>query len=259
MSSPTLEAITNVRNVIAEAALMHRERETFSVDRLRRIERYGKRRKTGQRVRPSGDFITSVGFPDIQAQHEASVAAAAVKAQRSQLRSTRTIIIQEINALRARWREENEALKTQGQPRLTFNQWLDQTDQTSQFVALETQRKEHNEILNKAPKKSFSEAQERARRAPRPILAMDQNAWPDSDDEVEFRGIGPFDDDDDDIELVGFDDLGGDDLPGLETQLEITSSPPLDPGDELDDDNFTLPPLPVITPRISGYKRVKKP
>jgi hypothetical protein len=102
MSSPTLEAITNVRNVVAEAALMHREREAFSTDRLSRIEKYGKRRKTGQRVRPSGDFITSVGFPDIQAQHEASLAAAEVKEQRSQLRSTRTIIIQEINTFKAR-------------------------------------------------------------------------------------------------------------------------------------------------------------
>lgn len=83
MSSPTLEAITNVRNVVAEAALMHREREAFSADRLSRLEKYGKRRKTGQRVRPSGDFITSVGFPDIQAQHEASMAAAEVKEQRA--------------------------------------------------------------------------------------------------------------------------------------------------------------------------------
>ncbi|KAH7118312.1 hypothetical protein EDB81DRAFT_861861 [Dactylonectria macrodidyma] len=260
MSSPTLEAITNVRNVVAEAALMHREREAFSADRLSRIERYGKRRKIGQRVRPSGDFITSVGFPDIQAQHEASLAAAEVKEQRSQLRSTRAIIIQEINALKASWREENESRRTQSRPRLTFNQWLDQTENSSQFITLESQRKEHTDILNERPRRAFSDAQEQPLRAPRPIIAMDQSAWPDSGDEVEFRGIGPFEDDDDDVELIGLDEQGGDDLVGLGTPLGITSSPPLDPldpADDSNDDNLTLPQLPVITPKISGYQRVR--
>ncbi|KAH6955616.1 hypothetical protein BKA56DRAFT_603346 [Ilyonectria sp. MPI-CAGE-AT-0026] len=261
MSSPTLEAITNVSNVIAEAALMHREREAFSADRLSRIERYGKRRKTGQRVRPSGDFITSVGFPDIQAQHKATLAAAEVKAQRSQLRSTRAIIIQEITALKARWREENDSRRAQGHPKLTWNQWLDETDNRAQYLSLEAQRKEHADILSQRPKKSFSEARQRACQAARPIIAMDQSAWPDSDDEVEFRGVGPFqDDDDDDIELEGLKDLGGDHLPDIETPPGITSSPPLDPLDPASDpvdDSITTPQLPVETPRISGYQRVK--
>lgn len=260
MSLPTLEAITNVRNVVAEAALMHREREAFSADRLSCLEKYGKRRKTGQRVRPSGDFITSVGFPDIQAQHEASMAAAEVKEQRAQLRSTRTIILQEINAFKARWREENESRRTQSLPRLTFNQWLEQTENSLRYASLEEQRKEHNDILSQRPKRAFSKAQEQALRASRPIIAMDQSAWPDSDEEVEFRGIGPFEDDDDDVELIGLNDLGGDDLPGAETPLGITSSPPLDPSDpadDPDDDNLMSPQLPVTTPRISGYQRVK--
>ncbi|KAH7110478.1 hypothetical protein EDB81DRAFT_927124 [Dactylonectria macrodidyma] len=260
MSSPTLEAITNVRNVVAEAALMHREREAFSADRLNCLEKYGKRRKTGQQVRPSSDFITSVGFPDIQAQHEASMAAAEVKEQRAQLRSTRMIILQEINAFKARWREGNESRKAQSLHRLTFNQWLEQTENSSRYASLEDQRKEHNEVLSQRPKRAFSEAQEQALRAPRPIIAIDQHAWPDSDDEVEFRGIRPFEDDDDDVELIGLSDLGGDDLPGAGTPLEITSSPPLDladPADDSDDDNLMSPQLPVTTPRISGYQHVK--
>lgn len=159
MSSPTLEAITSVRNVLSEAIIIDRERETFSADRLSRIERYGKRRNPGSRVRPRGDFITSVGFPDIQAQHEASLAATEVKEQRSQLRLTRTIILQEIKALKARWKEEIKTRATQGQPRLTWNQWLDETDNRPRFLTLETQRKEHNDVLSQRPKKAFSEAQ----------------------------------------------------------------------------------------------------
>lgn len=93
ISSPTLEAITDVSKIISEAALMHQEREAFSIHRLQRLEKYGKRRKTGQRVKPAGDFITSVGFHDIQAQHQASLAAAEVKEQRSQPLFSRSVII----------------------------------------------------------------------------------------------------------------------------------------------------------------------
>lgn len=100
---------------------MHRECKAFSADQLSCLEKYGKRRKTRQQVRPSGDFITSIRFPDIQAQHEASIVAAEVK-EHAQLQSTRTIILQEINAFKARWREENESRRTQSLPRLTFNQ-----------------------------------------------------------------------------------------------------------------------------------------
>lgn len=81
---------------------------------------------------------------------------------------------------------------------------------------------------------------------------MDQSAWPDSNEEVEFRGIRPFEDDDDNVELLGLNDLSGDDLPGAETPLWITSSPPLDPSDlvdDPDDDNLMSPQLPVTTPR----------
>lgn len=85
---------------------------------------------------------------------------------------------------------------------------------------------------------------------------MDQSAWPDSDDEVTFRGLGPFQDDNDDIDLIGLDEQGGDDVVGLGTSLGITP-PPLDPADGSGDDNLTLPQLPVTTPRISGYQRVK--
>ncbi|KAH7124411.1 hypothetical protein EDB81DRAFT_765777 [Dactylonectria macrodidyma] len=249
MSSPTLEAITNVRN-----------REVFKTDRLSRLEKYGKRKKPGARVRPRGDFVTSVGFSDIQAQHEASKVAAEVKEQRSQLRSTRTIILREMKALKAQWREENESRLPQGQPRLTWNKWLDESENRPRFLTLEAQRKEHNGILSQPPKRAFSEAQEQARHALRPIIAMDQSAWPDSDDEIEFRGLGPFQDDDDDVDLIGLEDLDGEGVVGAETPLGITSSPPLDPLDpaaDLDDDNLTVPQLPVTTPRISGYQRVK--
>ncbi|KAH7112425.1 hypothetical protein EDB81DRAFT_670995 [Dactylonectria macrodidyma] len=222
MSSPTLEAITTVRNVLSEAVIIDREREAFAADRLSRIERYGKRRNPGSRVRPRGDFITSVGFPDIQAQHKASLAAAEAGEQRSQLRSTRTIILQEIKTLKAQWKEEIESRATRGLTRLTWNQWLDETDIRPRFLALETQRKEHNDILSQRPKRAFSDAQEEARRAPRPIIAMDQSAWPDSDDEVEFQGIGPSQDNDDDIDLIGFNDLGGDDLPDVESPLGMS-------------------------------------
>lgn len=101
MSSPTLEAIANIRDVVTEAGLLHREREAVASHRLNRIEKYGKRRRPGKRVRPSGDFVTTVGFPEIRAQHEAAMAAAEAKEQRSQLRSGRSIILQEIRALKA--------------------------------------------------------------------------------------------------------------------------------------------------------------
>ncbi|KAH7119179.1 hypothetical protein EDB81DRAFT_766797 [Dactylonectria macrodidyma] len=165
MSSPTLEAVTNISKVISEAALMHQEREAFSVNRLQRLEQWGKRRKIGQRVRPAGDFVTSISFPDIQAQHQATLAAAEVKEQRSQLRFTRCLIIQQINDLKRQWREAKEARDAPHLPRLTFNLWLAENNHTDLYNALEAQRKEHNDTLKQETQIPFSQAQEEARRA----------------------------------------------------------------------------------------------
>lgn len=265
MSSPTLEAIANIRDVVTEAGLMHREREAVASHRLSRIEKYGKRRKTGQRVRPSGDFITSIGFPKFRAQHEASIAAAEAKEQRSQLRLRRSIILQEIRALKAAWRQEIQSRGVSYLPRLTWNQWLEETGHLDRYKDLEANRQQHNKSLSQQPKKSLSEAQEQARRTARPIIAIDQSAWPDDDDDIEFTLTGPLqeeeDDEDDEVDLIGFDDLGGEDSPDLTTPPEITSSPPsgaLDLVDDADDDNIITPQLPDPMPTVRRYDDIKK-
>ncbi|KAH7114626.1 hypothetical protein EDB81DRAFT_767781 [Dactylonectria macrodidyma] len=260
MSSPTLEAVTNISNVISEAALMHRDREAFSTDRLQRLEKWGKRRKIGQRVRPTGDFITCVSFPDIQAQHQASLAAAEVKEHRSQVRFSRSLIIQEITSLRKQWKEAKEARGPENPIRLTSNLWPAETHNADRYHALEAQRKEHSDILKEETQVPFSRAQEEARRAPRPILAMDPNAYPSSDDMVQFTGITTLEDDDnDDIELIGFDGQEEEDFPDPETSSEMPSSPPLPPADlplgNHDDLTTTLPP-PATNRRQSRYRTI---
>ncbi|KAH7124314.1 hypothetical protein EDB81DRAFT_912473, partial [Dactylonectria macrodidyma] len=233
--------------------------------RLNCIEKFGKRRRPGQRVRPSGDFVTSVGFPEIRAQHEAAMAAAEAKEQHSQLRSGRSIILQEIRALKAAWRQEIQSRGVSYLPRLTWNQWLEETGHLDRYKDLEANRKHHNDSLSQRPKKSLSEAQEQARRAARPIIAMDQSAWPDDDDNVEFTLTGPLqeeeDDEDDEVDLIGFSDLGGEEIPDLITPPGITSSPPpgaLDLVDDADDDNITTPQLPDPMPTVRRYDDIKK-
>jgi hypothetical protein len=167
--------------------------------------------------------------------------------------------LQEIKALKDRWRQDNESRRVEVIPRLTFNQWLQQTENSDRFQDLEAQRKHHADILSQGLRKSFPDAQEQARRAARPILAMDQSAWPDSDNVVQFTGLGPYEDnDDDDFELEGLDTLENEDIHDLATPPGITSSPPLvasDLGLDPVNENTTTPgPAVTINSQLSGKK-----
>ncbi|KAL6406026.1 hypothetical protein AUP68_10584 [Ilyonectria robusta] len=214
MSSPTLEAVSNISKVLSEAALIHRE------------------------------------------------PAAEVKKQRSQLRFTRSLIIQQINDLKRQWREAKVARDVPHLPRLTFNMWLTENNYTDQYNALEAQRKEHNDTLKQETQIPFSQAQEEARRAYRPTLAMNPNAWPPSDEVVQFTGITTFeDDDDDDIELIGLQDQQEEVIPDPTTPPGMTSSPPLSPVDlpssQHHDFTTTLPP-PAPIRRQTRYQGIMR-
>ncbi|KAH6972514.1 hypothetical protein BKA56DRAFT_677464 [Ilyonectria sp. MPI-CAGE-AT-0026] len=139
---------------------------------------------------------------------------------------------------------------------------LAENNYTDQYNALEAQRKEHNDTLKQETQILFSQAQEEARRAYRPTLAINPNAWPPSNEVVQFTGITTFeDDDDDDIELIGLQDQQEEDIPDLATPPEMTSSPPISPVDlpssQHHDFATTLPP-PAPIRRQTRYQGIMR-
>ncbi|KAH6866214.1 hypothetical protein B0T10DRAFT_502706, partial [Thelonectria olida] len=94
-------------DVCTEARLMHQQREAFIDHRHRQIDEYASQRKNGKRIKPSGEFITSVSIEDIRQQHEEITKA--TEEARAQLRSGRSLIISEQARLKTIWREARDS------------------------------------------------------------------------------------------------------------------------------------------------------
>jgi hypothetical protein len=152
-------------------------------------------------------------------------------------------LIQEVNKLQAQWREEKKVRLEKGQGRLTWKQWLSDTGKDREFLSLETSKKKYNKLLNQKaegfmidtkPDPAYAAEVRAACRTARPILAM---RIPNSDDTVNFTGFGPFHDDDDDPHEEEEDNEGI----TTHTPRWMRSSPPLGPGDALEETVFETP------------------
>jgi hypothetical protein len=231
MSSPSREALQSARKVLSESTLMDKQRNAFVSNFESRLKSVTTKRKPGKFIKPTGFFATSVNYEDIKAQHEAEVAADEEKQQRKQLRSMRSILKQEIGRLQDEWRAEKIARFGTTKKKYPFRQWLEESGKDRDFLALEVNHKQFNQILNVKPdgfmidvpdSQEVRQAKREASRAARPILAME---WPNSDDTVRFTGFGPFNDDDDEaIPPQDEDDTQIEPLPRY-----MRSSPPIEP------------------------------
>ncbi|OAA36310.1 hypothetical protein NOR_07655 [Metarhizium rileyi] len=87
-----------------EASTLETQVKGFIRDRNQRIERLANRRKRGKQVKPSGQFITSVSLQDIRKQQAETIAVETKKEHWRQLRSTQSILKQEMEKVKAKWR-----------------------------------------------------------------------------------------------------------------------------------------------------------
>lgn len=126
-----------IRSIIAEGAALSRSALEASDSRRKRLEAYANRRKKGAIVKPSGLFVTSVSFGEIEEQFEASGKKAREESLKKELRFLRTLTKQEIN----RYKEEWKALpSTQVNGRLkkpSYPDWLDASGKAPEVWSLE--------------------------------------------------------------------------------------------------------------------------
>lgn len=117
MSSPTREGLRQASLVVTEACALENHVNNFIVDRNRRIERLGSRRKRGGLVRPTGEFHTAVSLDQIRQQDQRSRKASEAKMMKAQLREGRRVVKLEIERLKKLWRDDRlkaKATKVQG-------------------------------------------------------------------------------------------------------------------------------------------------
>lgn len=106
MSSPTSEGLRQASFVVTEACTLEKHVNNFIVDRNRRIERLGSRRKRGSLVRPTSDFHIAVSLNQIRQQDRKSRKANETKMMKAQLREGRRVVRLEIERLKKLWRDD---------------------------------------------------------------------------------------------------------------------------------------------------------
>lgn len=187
MSSPSREKLQLARKVLSELILMDKQRNAFVSNFESRLKKIITKRKPGKFIKPTGMFVTSVNFEDIQLQHEAELAVADEKEQRRQLRSIKALIKQERDCFFALWRADKIARFGTTKKAWPFETWLKETGRENDYLSINVNNTKFNELLNQKPdgfmidvsnSQELRRARKNASKAPRPILAMD---FPKSD------------------------------------------------------------------------------
>ncbi|CAM1503429.1 Fc.00g082050.m01.CDS01 [Cosmosporella sp. VM-42] len=183
-SSPTREGLRQTQRVVAEAAIMDHQRESFLSDYHSRLEKFTKRKRRGKNMRPSGDYVNRLTLEDVKRLQEEEQQAEAARAQRQQLRITRSLVIEGMKTLEDEWREKRDIIVNGKKKRLTKKQWLQSVGKEDEYIAMESSRKRYNDSLNPPKQLPYTldimpQSQERkdaiqtARYAAKPLSAMD--------------------------------------------------------------------------------------
>ncbi|KAF9772413.1 hypothetical protein IL306_009882 [Fusarium sp. DS 682] len=219
----------------------------YADDRRSRIEKQYNKRKRGKKVKPVGDYIHNVSLQEIRDQQEAFIAETRAKEGKSQLRTARSIAIQEIERLKSEWRDNKEVIVNGAPKKLQFKKWLQHTGKDKDYLSMDTQRAKMTELLNEKTDGFMIDTQlpqevrdsiRNANFAGKPLNAVDWSALPGSDDSIFFQltqplaGEGSDGEERDEVE----DDEEEEILPLIDlscpSDLEMPSSPPYLPHHE---------------------------
>ncbi|KAI8654437.1 HTH CENPB-type domain-containing protein [Fusarium keratoplasticum] len=258
-SSPTRAGLRQIRNVVTEAVVLESTVTAYVDDRRARIEKRYNATKRGKRAKPIGDFSHNVSLQEIRDQQEEVIAEARQKEEKAQVRTARSLVIQEMKKIKDQWRQEKEITVDGVKKKASWAQWLEHTGKDIEYYSMETQRSTMHQILTQKPDpfmidtqlpQEVHEAIHNASFAPKPLSAMDWTALAGSDDSITFQlEPAPAEEDEDDEELPLFEPL-----------LRMPSSPPVTPSPPR---LPSLPPGPPSTPcpirpqhHISGIQRI---
>ncbi|KAM6508499.1 hypothetical protein FALCPG4_19005 [Fusarium falciforme] len=266
-SSPTRAGLRQIRKVVTEAVILESTVTAYVDDRRARIEKRYNAKKRGKRAKPVGDFSHNVSLQEIREQQEEVIAETRQKEEKAQVRSARSLVIQEMKKMKDLWRQDKEIIVDGVKRKASWAQWLEHTGKDIEYYSMETQRSTMHQILSQKPDsfmidtqlpQEVNEAIHNASFAPKPLSAMDWTALAGSDDSVTFH-LDPAladeeeEEEEDDEELPLFE-------PPLHP-LEIPSSPPVTASSPR---LPSLPSEPPSTPcpirpqhHISGIQRIK--
>ncbi|KAJ3454457.1 hypothetical protein MRS44_018351 [Fusarium solani] len=248
LSSPTRAGLREVSKVVIEACLLEETVTMYVDDQRKRIEKRYHEKKRGKRGKPVGDFAHNVSLQELRDQQEEFLAETREKEHRQQIRATRSILLREIEKLKAEWRENKEVVINGVTKKLQLKKWLEHTGKDKEYLSMDTQRSQMTQLLNEKTDgfmidtqlpPEVSESIRQANYAPKPLNAVDWTALARSDDTIDFNLGGPASDEEDEEEEEGEEDeedLPVIELPGLRdnraTPPHERSSPPLTPSYE---------------------------
>ncbi|KAI8410936.1 hypothetical protein FOFC_07530 [Fusarium oxysporum] len=148
LSSPTRAGLRQVSNVMNEAALLETTIKMYADDRRSRIEKQYYKRKRGKAAKPVGEYSLNVSLQEIRDQQEEFIGETHAKEEKRQIRSTRSILLREIERLKTEWRENKEVVVNGITKKLPFKKWLEHTGKDKDYLSMDTQRSQMTQLLN---------------------------------------------------------------------------------------------------------------
>ncbi|KPA36582.1 transposase [Fusarium langsethiae] len=250
LSSPTIQGLKHIKNIVSEAILLEQVVESHVDDRRARIEKRYNQRKRGKRGKTIGDYFLNISLHDLRDQQTEFLADGEKKDIRQQLRLARSLAIRELDAIKKEWRENRE-VTIEGLPkRLQFKQWLEYTGKDVEYYSIDENRADMSRKLSqkeefftidtqRAPE--VNESIRNARFAAKPLSAVDLSRLNHSDDTVDFNLTQPhaYTDSEHEDNLNEFSDLD---------EVAMPSSPPCLPDYESLPESLSESPLPYSTP-----------
>ncbi|RKK60603.1 hypothetical protein BFJ69_g17208 [Fusarium oxysporum] len=110
LSSPTLQGLKHVQNIVHEAILLEDHIKRHVEDRRARIEKRYHQRKRGKRARGASDYINTISLQELREQQDEYVTESQKKSIRSEIRQQRSQLIRELEALKQEWRDNREVI-----------------------------------------------------------------------------------------------------------------------------------------------------
>lgn len=106
-------------------------------DRWNRIEKRYHKKKRGKRAKPVRGFSHNLSLHALRDQQEEFIAETREKEHKRQIRSIRSMLLREIEKLKADWRENKEVIFNGVTKKVQFKKWLEHTGKDKDYISMD--------------------------------------------------------------------------------------------------------------------------
>ncbi|RKK23649.1 hypothetical protein BFJ67_g17051 [Fusarium oxysporum f. sp. cepae] len=200
LSSPTLQGLKHIQNIVHEAILLEDHIKRYVEDRRARIEKRYHQRKRGKRARGASDYINTISLQELREQQDEYITESQKKSIRSEIRQQRSQLIRELEALKQQRRDNREVIVEGITKKLQFKKWLEVTGKKNDYLSMDAQRSAMTEALNEVTDGFMIDTQHppdlrecirNSAFAAKPLEAVDFSLLPHGDDSVTFHLTRP--------------------------------------------------------------------